>query len=129
MLELNPDDFGALNNLGLLYHFRGEPAKALPLYRRAHEADPSSTGFSNLVEVLYELGDSTAGDSVLRAWKATFPEDIGISVLRVLIAGARGKYDSATTMIERLRTENAESRMVRMNTARGLADLARVRGR
>ncbi|MGH7516918.1 MAG: protein kinase domain-containing protein [Gemmatimonadales bacterium] len=129
MLELNPDDFGALNNLGLLYHFKGEPARALPLYRRAQNAQPSSTGFSNLVEVLYDLGDSTAGDSVLRAWKATFPEDIGISVYRAFIAGSRGRYDSAATLVERLRTGNAESRMVRLNAARILAELARVRGR
>jgi serine/threonine-protein kinase len=128
MLELNPDDFGALNNLGLLYHFRGEPAKALPLYRKANAAQPSSTGFVNLVEVFTDLGDSTSADSVLQAWAAMYPEDVGMSFYRALLSASRGRYDTAVTQLERLRGEHAESRMVRLNATRILANLARLRG-
>jgi tetratricopeptide (TPR) repeat protein/tRNA A-37 threonylcarbamoyl transferase component Bud32 len=129
MLELNPDDASALNNLGLLYHYRGEPAKALPLYRKAHAAGPSSVGFVNIVEALYDVGDSTAGDSALRVWASTYPEDIGVPVFRAFIAGAGGRHDSAAAIIERVRAANLESRIVRVNAARLLTDLARIRGR
>ncbi len=129
MLDRNPDDFAALNNLALVHHFHGDVARALPLYRRAVAAEPSSTGFGNLVEALSELGDSLAADSVLRAWSATYPGDIGLPVYRALMASSRGQYDTAAALFERLRSERAESRMVRRRTAESLASLARVRGR
>ena len=129
MLERNPDDFAALNNLGLLYHFRGEPAKALPLYERAFNAEPSSTVFFNLVEAHHDLGDTAARDSVLAAWDATFRTDMGPSVMRTFIMASTGRYDSAAARIERLRTDNAESQITRRNAPRMLASLARVQGR
>ena len=129
MLELNPEDASALNNLALVHHARGEPEKALPLYRRAYEHNPSSIGFINLVEVLYDLGDSTRGDSVLRVWQATFPHDIALPVHQAMIAAVRGQYDSSAAIFERLRSAYAESRMVRLNTARAHGDLARLQGR
>ena len=129
MLELNPEDASALNNLALVQHARGEPDKALALYRRAYEHNPSSIGFINLVEVLYDLGDSIRADSVLRVWQATFPRDIALPVHRAMIAGVRGHYDSSAAIFERLRSTYPESRMVRLNAARALSDLARLQGR
>ena len=129
MLELNPDDFAALNNLALIYQFAGDPARALPLYRRAVSAEASSTGFGNLVEVLYELGDSVAGDSVMRVWNTALPQDPGADLYRARIASSRGRYDSAAALLERFRRERSDSRMIGRITEHGLARLARIRGR
>jgi serine/threonine-protein kinase len=129
MLELNPDDFAALNNLALIHQFEGDPARALPLYRRAVAVEASSTGFGNLLETLYELGDSLAGDSVMQVWSATLPQDLGAQLYRARIASSRGRYDSASALLERFRRERSESRMVGRITEYGLARLSRIRGR
>ena len=62
-------------------------------------------------------------------WSATFPDAIAARAYPAFIASSRGRYDSATAVLERLRTERGESRMVRRRTAQGLAQLARIRGR
>ena len=129
MLELNPDDFAALNNLGLIYQLDGELAKAVPLYRRAVEAQPSSTGFGNLAEVLFGLGDSLAADSIRAVWNATYPDDASYRYQTAQRLTARGRYDAATAALESLRTEHAESRLVRRTASGALSRLSRIRGR
>ena len=129
MLERNPDDFAALNNLGLLYHFKGEASKALPLYQRAFKAEPSSTVFFNLVEALHDVGDTAGRDTTLAAWRSRFPTDMGPSVLQTYLTGSRGDYDSAEVLLKQLRINYPESQVARRNVPRNLANLARVRGR
>jgi serine/threonine-protein kinase len=129
MLERNPDDFAALNNLGLVHHFRGQPAKALPLYQRAFKAAPSSTAYFNLAEALHDIGDARGRDSTLAAWRVTFPGDMGPSVVRAYLTASRGEYDTAVGLLEQLRRDYPESQIVRRNAPRNLANLARVRGR
>ncbi len=129
MLELNTDDFAALNNLAMVYDQNGDPVKAAPLYRRAAAAQPSSTGFGNLVEALLQLGDSAGVDSVMAVWATVLPEDATRSGVEALILAAGGRYDAAAAVLQRLRTEQAESRSFRRRASEALARLARIRGR
>ena len=42
LLDLNPEDAWALNNLGVLISSQGDPARALDLYEQSYAADPTN---------------------------------------------------------------------------------------
>ncbi|MEJ2548857.1 MAG: tetratricopeptide repeat protein, partial [Gemmatimonadota bacterium] len=66
LLDLNPDDAWALNNLGVLAGAQGDHARALELYERSFAADPSNvTALGNQSVMLKKLGRTDEARAVL----------------------------------------------------------------
>ena len=117
MLELNPDDFAALNNLALIYQFEGDPARALPLYRRAVLRRGIKHGFRQSGRGAVRagrFGGRRFGDAGVERRAAARPRRRPLSGS---IASSRGRYDSAAALLERFRSRARDSRMVRRRTA------------
>jgi serine/threonine-protein kinase len=129
MLDLNPDDFTALNNLGIQYYLRGNDARALSYYRRAAAAVPSPIAFGNLIDAQSALGDLPGVDSTMAFWRARFPGDPFYGRYAIDLAAGEGRYDSARALAQAFVAQNRESRSWRRAGNEVLAAIARVQGR
>jgi tRNA A-37 threonylcarbamoyl transferase component Bud32/tetratricopeptide (TPR) repeat protein len=129
VLQRYPTDRTALNNLGLLYLDRGNPAKALALYRRNVTAHPSTLSRGNLLLAEYQRGSERAADSILAAWGREVPDDIGLLPYQLNLLLARRRYDSAHALASRLLDGVGEEAAWYVETHQDLASIARIRGR
>jgi tetratricopeptide (TPR) repeat protein len=98
LLELDPLNNAALNNLGLLYHQRGRLEEAEDLFVRA--VDATAVGFevaySNLARVRFSMGRADAANAALDSGLANLPEAaLEFERVRVLIAHRGRDYDRA----------------------------------
>jgi tetratricopeptide (TPR) repeat protein len=75
LLDLNPDDAWALNNLGVLAGAQGDHARALELYERSFAADPSNViALGNQSIMLKKLGRTEEARAVLEEALRITPE-------------------------------------------------------
>ncbi len=73
LLDRDPDDATANNNLGDVNERMGRYEDALVLYRRAMEVSGSSTGHLNLASAARTLGQHELADSVFQLMRERFP--------------------------------------------------------
>lgn len=58
IIKIDPNNYEAQNNLGVIYNQRGEKEKAINYYKKAVEINPDFIkGHSNLALIFYNLGD------------------------------------------------------------------------
>lgn len=75
-LRLKPDFAGAEENLGVVYKWRGDPASALPHFRKAHALDPDlSPAACDLAGALAALGRTGEALDTLAVYRKSHPED------------------------------------------------------
>ncbi len=129
VLREHPTDRVALNNLALLYAWHGEPAQALPLYRRNAEANPGAMTLTNLLEAEFSAGSDAAADSLLRTIESWDSAAADAEFHRAALAGARQQYDSAAAAYRRLADSHSDELVWRTRGHEGLASLARLHGR
>lgn len=96
VLEIQPDDATALNNLAIYYNNRRDYARARDLYVRAIEG-PGRTrnAFNNVVGTLYSLSEKEAALEVLDQGEALYPLDPGMRVRRLRILWGLGRHQDA----------------------------------
>ncbi len=128
MLELDPNDGYALNNLGAMYAVAREPARAEEYYLRAAEANPASAlSILNLASTRANLGRQREAMETLAAAEERFPDNPRVDLYYAHVASARGDY---AEFEERYRRLLATGSQVWTDIAlQGLADLAAARGR
>ncbi len=104
LLDLDPDNMPALNNLGLVYTRLKSPQKAVEYYHRAIAADSSSgTAWFNLVEGFIIAGQPDSATVTLReAWKR-FPDYSGAPWMAAELAVYKEQYDTARAIYTSLR--------------------------
>jgi tetratricopeptide (TPR) repeat protein len=73
LLDGNPDDITALNNLGDIYERMGRYEETLALYRRALEIGGSAANYVNLASVARTLNMHELADSVFIAMRERYP--------------------------------------------------------
>ena len=74
VINLDPENFVAVNNLGDVYERMGRYEDALPLYRLSVELDPTtSTGYVNVSSVAGTLGLLDEADSAVATMHRRFP--------------------------------------------------------
>jgi eukaryotic-like serine/threonine-protein kinase len=96
VLEIQPDDPVALNNLGLHYAGRNDWRRAADLYIRAVEGPGrSGSAYNNLVITLYNLGEKEGALVTLDEWETRYPKDLGMVLRRVRLAWGMGDLDAA----------------------------------
>lgn len=129
VLDLYPDETTALNNLAILYAQQGDHRRAEELTRRALALEPTgSVRYTNLVNHLAAQGKLDAADSVLRVYRAQFPDQPNGAVAAALLAYLKGDMDAAER--EALPLEDARSAGPQaLGALQVLANLDVLRGR
>ena len=75
MLDLDPNDDWALNNLGIVYGNLGDAERALELYQRSVAVDSSSITLGNVAFMLIRLGRFEQAEEAVGAGRRLFPKD------------------------------------------------------
>lgn len=76
VINANPQDSAALNNLGLLYATLDHVAEAEPLFQRAIAASPGNTdAYNNLGNLLLTRGDPVKAIALYNTARAVRPDD------------------------------------------------------
>jgi tetratricopeptide (TPR) repeat protein len=124
MLESDPRDAWALNNMGVLFQERRDYEHAADAYRRSAEADSTNNlALTNLGSALISLGEFDAADSVLSEAGQRFPGDPTVGVRAAQAAYARGELPRAWTLVDSVRaTVRSPYHTNRLETIRAFAD-------
>ncbi len=129
LLDLYPDDYIALNNMGVAYYLSGDLERAVETYRRGLEADSSRVlGYGNLAGTQAETGRYAAAESTLARLDQRFPGNQRAVNYRRDLAYARGDYDVAEDLA-RQAFERAPAPPAAISAAQTLAQTLLTRGR
>ena len=102
MLDVNPDDTWALNNLGILYGRLRDFERALQLYNRATAADSSSSLHrQNAFAALISLGQLEDAEQVREEYARRFPENPTTYFLEGNLAAVRRDFGEAEAVYRR----------------------------
>lgn len=95
LLEANPNDAWALNNLGGVYADLGNRERALEFYRRSYAASPNSHALGNIIDTEFNLGLYGDAEKSLQEYSSKFPDAAQVGFRRIMMSSARGDYDLA----------------------------------
>jgi tetratricopeptide (TPR) repeat protein len=129
LLDLYPDDYIALNNMGVAYYVVGDLERAVETYRLALEADSSRViAYGNLASTQAEVGQYAAAESTLTRLDERFPGNQRAPYYRRDVAYARGDYETAEQLARQVRDE-APAPSAAIGAGEALAQTLIVRGR
>jgi len=130
-LEIAPDNFAALNNLGAMHTEARDFAKAEPLFRKAMALDSTRNVIHTaLIAVTALAGRFEEADKVAAKAEQLFPRGATpVAVQRVGIAWAAGQLDSAARLAERLPALAGRSPTMRAAAAVAQATVLAARGK
>ena len=130
LLDIEPDNYPALNNLGLVYARLKNPQKSNEYYHRAIAADSSSaTAWFNLVQGFVASGQSDSATALLRQASNKFPDYSGTPWIAAEIAVSQGRYDTARVIYTGLRTSPEISPEEKGAATANLAQVKLLEGR
>jgi tetratricopeptide (TPR) repeat protein len=106
ILDKDPNDQTAINNIGVAYDRLGRASEALGMYRRAIAIGTASAlTYNNAVFASSNLGRLTEGDSVVDVFRRNMPESGYLNESSILLASGRQDFravDSiASVMLKR----------------------------
>jgi tetratricopeptide (TPR) repeat protein len=129
LLDLQPDNSTALNNLANGYRFRQEFAKAEEMARRAVAVQQTTASYHfNLVYAQLAQGKMRDAEAAIAVAARHLPQNPAVVYMRTGAAMLRGEYDSARVILDSLKAARsgdldaqsiADSRIAAMNGARG----------
>jgi DNA-binding SARP family transcriptional activator len=103
ILDLDPENERALNNLGIRYLFMGEPEKAEEVFRRlAGTSGGSSTVYRNLIDTRLSLGRIEEASQALADFEQAYPDHQLLPALRIRTRFLAGAIDEATAEAQRI---------------------------
>ena len=129
LIEMDPGDSWALNNLGVIYDQEmGDAERAHDLYQRAYQYDSTTAvHLRNLARTEIDLGMYEEAESHLETAAERFPTDDNVVNLQVQLEVSRQDFVAATAAAERyaeLPTDPAHE----MDRLSVLANIAAVHG-
>jgi tetratricopeptide (TPR) repeat protein len=130
LIEMDPNDTWALNNLGVIYdQDLGQYDVAYDYYRRAFERDSSTAvHLRNVARTEINLGRYEEAAAHIALASEQFPTDDAVARLRVDLAASQQDFEAVAAAAESYRDLPSDPRndMVRLST---LSDVALVHGR
>lgn len=129
LLDLEPDNDAALNNLGNAYSALRDLPRAEDYFVRASVIDSSnSIPFTNAVGVQVSLGKNDAALAMIDRAGRLFPDDPYVRQYRAHLLAVEGEPDAAADSLEELREDWIGSLFWRGALAHDLATFAATRG-
>lgn len=98
VLEMDPTNDVALNNLGIVYSRSGKYAEAERVYRLAIADEANNSNYQNLVSALFLQDKREEVWETLREWKDTFPESDAAWMFPGWVRFAEGDYATADSL-------------------------------
>ncbi len=131
VLDLDPDETTALNNLSIQLSTLGRFAEAEELLRHGVEVDPALLpGYVNLADAQVLQGEFAAADSTVRRFEDAFtPDNPYVLLVEAGLDAARGDYSRAEERFARIGEVHRTSLAMRSLSLGGLASLAQMSGR
>jgi eukaryotic-like serine/threonine-protein kinase len=128
LLEMQPNNTAALNNLASAMMFVHQYVRAESLVARAVAVGPvAPVHYENLARAQIRLGKLDSAGATLDRCIKEFPRNVQCPGFRILFGWVRGQYDSTGTQMARLEPQIAEP-TVRAVAVSLQADLARLHG-
>ena len=130
LIDLDPENYPAINNAATIYQGRREFEKAERFFERAAALRPTSPiAYGNLIETQVLLGKVTAAESTAARLHGNLPEHPQSALFLAELEAVRQQYDSAASRLVTLRRERAGDVRTQRSAAYRLADIALIRGR
>ena len=102
ILEHDPDDWGAYNNIGVVYARMGDYERAVSMTDRAVAAGSTGLSLGNLGSYRLAVGDTAGAADALAARQRLYPDNSTNPALLRDILYARGDIDGVARNIERV---------------------------
>ncbi|MEE9132321.1 MAG: tetratricopeptide repeat protein [Gemmatimonadota bacterium] len=130
LIELDPEDQWALNNLAIAYEALRDYPRMEEFLERAIDADSADAALSlsNLHWNLIVQGRWDEADGALEKHRRLFPDDPAADANEAGALAARGEYEAARDVVESLRAEHTGSLFWRGRTSSRLARIAAAQG-
>ncbi len=130
LLDIQPSDPWALNNLAILYLEARDYRRAALLFNRAIEFDSTgSLRYGNAVEATAALGNFSEAEQILQTLAEKFPGHPDVPRVSARLASARFDYAAAQAQVAALREAQRASPLWQLGTSSMLAEIAEVQGR
>ena len=130
LIELDPTDDYALNNLGVMYGFLRDDARSEEFYERAIRADSSnSLSYTNAVGARFAQGRTEDARDLLARFEARFPGHPDGPSFGATLAAAVGDYAEAERRAREILRDQPGNRFLVDEATRSLATFAAIQGR
>ena len=100
VLAKYPDEGAALNNVSIIYNYRGQHELAETRLRRALDIGIYTVYFNNQLAALGALGKTEAADSVMARFKVVHPNHLFTPTLDALTQLDRSSYERADSILD-----------------------------
>jgi len=100
MLDLNPEDWWALNNCGVVADALGQPEKALDYFRRAYAVAPTPLPLGNIINGEVRLGRYGDAEKSMQEFATKFPDNPSILQRQFWVASSKWQYDLAGKLLQ-----------------------------
>lgn len=101
LLDMQPNNTAAMNNVANAYRYLQEYPKAVDMYQKAITIGPvASVHYSNLVNALVWLGKFDSARTVAESYRKAFPANADAFGALGSIFAARAEYDSAAAIYD-----------------------------
>jgi tetratricopeptide (TPR) repeat protein len=130
VLEGDPDNLVALNNLALIYNNQHQWPQAESLAVRATRLEVSAPQYNNAVQAMVAQGDWAEATALVEKLARSGPGQLAMArFLRVRLAGARLDYPAAMAELDQLAQDQRAVRLWQKRIGNARAALAEVQGR
>jgi tetratricopeptide (TPR) repeat protein len=130
LLEIQPGNSAALNNLGNIYQAQRNYTKAKALYSKAIQVGPvAAVHYANLTESYIFLGQSDSASRTVDEFAKAFPANQDVVLARIEVNNGLQQYDSNVALVNNSRGRLAGDRISLATAVFALADAAKVHGR
>jgi tetratricopeptide (TPR) repeat protein/tRNA A-37 threonylcarbamoyl transferase component Bud32 len=128
VLELDPNELAAANNLGNIYGGRRDFVRAESLYKRVIQAGRASQQpYANLIPVLFNQGKEQEAERLLAEMHERFPNVVSATMGRASFYYRRGQLDSMEALYKQVAT--GDNVIAKLNGLSGQIQLNMMRGR
>jgi tetratricopeptide (TPR) repeat protein len=115
LLEIDPTNVAALNNLAVQMRARGDFARAEELAKRAIAQQSAAVFFNNAVWSQLAQGKFDEAEKTLDAYRAALPRNPFLAISTFLAHAARDSFDAGTNVLDSLRRARVNEPSVTQN--------------